>query len=251
MGRGSTRQWFEDSEFAGDLLCFCSKYSITFLMQGTLRVFIFFIILHLKKKQLWGKPKRVSFENLLSVITVSSFCSIFGARIFSCRIVVNEKGQKNFFCSNNSEKYFKSSIWELFSGFARFLSHQKLQLIRPLTIPKSLFSNCNQTYNKTLCWCKVGKKICWWVPVLHNKCHSLIQRCMNFLVWTPENFTDGWCLWRKNHVGKACSSSLKRKWNMELFLKKNPRKGKAFQIPLRLILMENKIPGRFRKTKEL
>lgn len=151
MGRGSTRQWFEDSEFAGDLLCFCSKYSITFLMQGTLRVFIFFIILHLKKKQLWGKPKRVSFENLLSVITVSSFCSIFGARIFSCRIVVNEKGQKNFFCSNNSEKYFKSSIWELFSGFARFLSHQKLQLIRPLTILKSLFSNCNQTCNKTLC----------------------------------------------------------------------------------------------------
>jgi len=47
MGRGSARQRFEDNEFARNLLGFCSKYSIMFLMQGSLRVFfILFIILY-------------------------------------------------------------------------------------------------------------------------------------------------------------------------------------------------------------
>lgn len=35
------------------------------------------------------KPKIASFENMHSVITTSSFCSISGSRLFSCRIIVN------------------------------------------------------------------------------------------------------------------------------------------------------------------
>lgn len=35
------------------------------------------------------KLKIAPFENMHSVITTSSFCSISGSRLFSCRIIVN------------------------------------------------------------------------------------------------------------------------------------------------------------------
>lgn len=65
----------------------------------TLYYFVFFTL---------GKPKIVSFESLHSVISISSFCSIFGPRSFSCRIVVNvSKLRKTFAAATIVKKYFK------------------------------------------------------------------------------------------------------------------------------------------------
>lgn len=54
-------------------------------MQGSLRVFFIFLLFLFAL----GKPKIASFENLHSIITISSFCSISGFMLLSCRIIVN------------------------------------------------------------------------------------------------------------------------------------------------------------------
>lgn len=131
MGRGSARQWFEDNKFAANSICFYSKYSITFLIQGSWRVLLFFFFA-------LRKPKIASFENMYSVITTSSFSSISGSKLFSCRIIVN------MYKIGKTSAWLRNIFWFCFSSVP-----PETTINLRSTIQKSLFSNCNHFCDRT------------------------------------------------------------------------------------------------------